>query len=313
MQVQTTTIPRSRGLRAPCVLGVLVASLACAAWLPASAATLDRIQETGHIRLGYLTDARPFSFGNGTGSPDGYGIALCQQVAERVKVQLKLPQLAVDWVPVAFDRRISDVQQGNIDLLCTPLSETAAERQQVSFSIPVFFGGVRAVLRADAATALKEALGEQRAPRPVWRGSPARKLLQKKAFGVVAGSTTEDWLSSRITMFQVDATTVKVPDYRTGLQQLLDGKLDVFFGDRAVVLGALDDASRPKVEIFERLLTQEALKLPMTRGDEDFRLLVDSTLSETYASGRIADLYAKWGGRFDDQTRTLFLWVTMAP
>ena len=35
-------------------------ALACA--MPASAATLDRIKETGHIRLGYVPDAKPFFF-----------------------------------------------------------------------------------------------------------------------------------------------------------------------------------------------------------------------------------------------------------
>jgi polar amino acid transport system substrate-binding protein len=306
------TSPRSRAPLAPRIVAALATSLACAAWLPASAATLDRIQETGHIRLGYLDDVRPFSYRNEAGSPDGYSVALCQQVAERVKVQLNLPQLAVDWVQVPFENRLSQVQQGTIDLLCAPLSETVARRQQVSFSIPVFPGGVRAVLRADAPKALKNALSEHPASRPVWRGSPAAKLLEKKTFAVVAGSTTEPWLAGRILMFQIDARTVKVPDYRTGLQQLLDGKADVFFGDRALILGALDDSSRQKVEILDRLLTYEPLKLPLARGDEDFRLLVDRTLSEMYTSGRIADLYAKWGGTFDDKTRTFFMWTTLA-
>lgn len=312
MQVQSITSPRSRVPLAPRIVAALATSLACAVWLPATAATLDRIQETGRIKLGYLTDARPFSYRNDAGNPDGYGIALCQQVAERVGVQLKLPQLAVDWVPVPFEQRLTQVQQGSIDLLCAPLSETAARRQQVSFSIPVFPGGVRAVLRADAPGALKEALSERPASRPVWRGSPAAKLLEKKTFAVVSGSTTETWLAGRILMFQIDAKTVKVPDYRTGLQQLRDGKVDVFFGERSLILGALDDSSRQKVEILDRLLTYEPLKLPLARGDEDFRLLVDSTLSETYASGRIAELYAKWGGTFDDKTRAFFMWTTLA-
>ena len=44
------------------ILGALVAA-------SASAATLDRIRETGSIRLGYLADARPFSFGTRRGPP----------------------------------------------------------------------------------------------------------------------------------------------------------------------------------------------------------------------------------------------------
>jgi polar amino acid transport system substrate-binding protein len=134
---------------------------------------LDRIKESGHIKLGYLVDARPFSFRNETGVADGYAVTLCQQVAEQVKKQLALPQLTVDWVPVTLDSRLREVQQGGIDLLCTPTSVTLTRRQEVSFSIPVFAGGNRAVLRADAPAALREALAETPSTKPVWRGSPA--------------------------------------------------------------------------------------------------------------------------------------------
>jgi ABC-type amino acid transport substrate-binding protein len=175
----------------------------------------------------------------------------------------------------------------------------------------VFASGVRAVLHKDAATALKEAIGDKPTSRLVWRGSPAAKVLDKKTYAVVAGSTTESWLAGKISMFQIDAKTVKVPDYRTGLQQLLDRKVDVFFGDRAVVLGALDTASLQKVEILDRLLTQEPLSLVLPRGDEDLRLLVDRTLSDAYRSPGFGDLYAKWCGAFDEKIRTFFLWNTL--
>ena len=52
---------------------ILAVALAALAALPASAATLDRIRETGTIRLGYLADARPFSFRNEAGGADGGG------------------------------------------------------------------------------------------------------------------------------------------------------------------------------------------------------------------------------------------------
>jgi hypothetical protein len=42
----------------------------------AQAQTLDRIRETGKIRLGYEKDARPFSFEDDTGKPRGYAISL---------------------------------------------------------------------------------------------------------------------------------------------------------------------------------------------------------------------------------------------
>ena len=77
-----------------------VACLALGGASAASAATLDRIKETGHIKLGYLPDARPFTFKNDAGAADGYGVGLCQEIVGRLKAQLALPELTADWVPV---------------------------------------------------------------------------------------------------------------------------------------------------------------------------------------------------------------------
>ena len=35
----------------------------------------------------------------------------------------------------------------------------------------------------------------------------------------------------------------------------------------------------------------------MTRGDDEFRLLVDRALSRFYASGQLRDVYVKWFGQ----------------
>lgn len=286
-----------------------VACFAIAA-MPASAATLDRIMETGSIRLGYLTDARPFSFRSDSGAAEGYAVALCQRVADQAKEELALPGLRVDWVPVSFEDRLTDVQQGNIDLLCAPTSATLARRQDVSFSIPIMAGGNRAVVRADAPAVLREALSESKSTRAVWRGTPAAKVLKGTSFAVVSGTTSAKWLEGRRAALQVDARIVPVADYRSGLQQLLDGKVDVFFGERSVVLGALNDSEREDLVVLDRLFTHEPLALALARGDEDFRLLVDRSLSELYASSAFGELYKQWYGEFDDKARTYFLWNT---
>jgi len=197
--------------------------------------------------------------------------------------------------------------------LCVPTSATLRRRQEVSFSIPIFAGGIRAAVRADAAAALREALGEAPPQRPVWRGSPAAKLIEKTTFAVVSGTTAESWVARKLDSFQIDATTVKVPDYRAGLQQLLDGKVDVLFGDRSVMLGAMDEASLREVAIFPRLFTHEPLSLALARGDDDFRLLVDRALSGFYSSADFPKAYGKWFGDFDEATRTFFLWSTPPP
>ena len=288
------------------------ATFVIGAALPASAATLDRIQETGRIKLGYVADAKPFTSRNETGTAEGYSVELCQQVVEQVKTQLNRMDLAVDWVPVTIGGLVSEVQKGSIDLMCTPISQTLSRRKDVAFSIPVFPGGVRAVLRNDSAAALRDALAGNPSGNAVWRGSPAATVLGQKSFAVVSGTTTESWLAGRLTSFQIDSKIVPVADYRSALQALLDRKVDAVFGDRALVIGAMDGSMNENLTILPRMLTHEPLALALARDDDDFRLLVDRTLSESYASDGFAELYSTWCGEFDDNTRAFFQWITMA-
>ena len=297
----------SRGHRfwlASGLLAIVAGMLAAFAAIPATAGTLDRIRESGRIKLGYVVDQRPFSYRSEAGEPEGYGVDLCRQIAAEVKT--RIPGLAVDWVPVTADRRIGEVELGSIDLLCAPMSVTLARRKDVAFSIPVFAAGNRAVMRADSAAVLRDALGETHAVRPVWRGSPAAKVLKGTTFGAVTGTTTADWLEERRAAFQVDAKIVQVADYRSGLQQLRERKIDVLFGEGSSVLGAMDDAARKDLVVFDRQFTREAGALALSRNDDDFRLLVDAALSRFFESGDFRALYSKSFGAFDDRTRAFF-------
>jgi ABC-type amino acid transport substrate-binding protein len=83
------------------------------------------------------------------------------------------------------------------------------------------------------------------------------------------------------------------------------------FGDRVVMLGALQDLEpkvRDNVVILDRMFTQELAGLALHYGDDDFRVLVDRSLSRLYSSGDFAALYSKWLGEFDERARTFFVW-----
>jgi ABC-type amino acid transport substrate-binding protein len=311
MHIESVVSGARRARLAARLIAAFTAAVVIGAALPASAATLDRIQETGRIKLGYMADAQPFTSRNEAGTAEGYSVALCQQVVEQVKSQLGRSDLAVEWVPVTIGNMMSQVKQGDIDLLCRPITATFARRADVAFSIPVFAGGVRAVLRNDAAAALRDALSGTPSGNAIWRGSPAATVLGQKSFAVVSGTTTESWLAGKIMSFQIDSKIVPVADYRTALQDLLDRKVDVVFGDRALVLGAMDSSMSENLTILPRLLTHEPLAFALARNDDDFRLLVDRALSDSYASAGFADLYATWCGEFDDSTRAFFQWNTM--
>jgi putrescine:ornithine antiporter len=293
----------SAGKVAALLLAVGLAAVAA----PASAATLDTIRESGRIRLGYRTDAPPLSYREASGGAAGYSVALCSEVVEAVKRELGTPALEVEWVAVTVEDRFRALAEGRIDLLCGASTATLSRRAEVSFSIPTFPGGIGAVIRADAAARLREALeGKPQPDRPAWRGVPSR-LLQAKSLAVVGGTTAETRLAQRLDELQVVAETVTVKDYQEGIRRLLEGQSDAFFGDRILLLGAIESrGAGAELALLDRLFTHEPLALALPRGDEDLRLLVDRTLSGLYRSGEIEELYGKWCGDPDETARSFF-------
>jgi putrescine:ornithine antiporter len=286
---------------------VAIAFLA-AAFLPLAhaAGTLDRIRDAGKINLGYRADARPFSFKNDAGNPDGYSIALCQRIADQVKTDLKLPTLNVVWVPVTLESRFQDLQQGRVDMLCGADTETLARRRQVSFSIPIFPGGIGAMLRADSSFGLREVLTKGRQAGPFWRGTPA-EILHQQIFAAVPGTTAERWLGSRLNTLQIDSKVVSVPSYDAGVKSVLDRTSNVFFGDRAILLDAAKRSpSAQDLIVLDRRFTSEQIALALPRDDDDFRLVVDTTLSRLFGTAELRALYTKWFGEPDPDVIAFF-------
>ncbi len=274
---------------------------------------LNKIRDGGHLRLAYLPNAKPFTSGGNGGAPEGYGIALCERIAASLKTQLAAPQLAVDWVPVTIDSASTTVSSGQADLLCTPSNATLARRKTLAFSLPVYAGGIRAVVRDDLAPQVREAIELNPRQRPVWRGTPAQGMVEATRFAVVAGTSSENWLRTEVRKYKLNTATTSVPDYASGIKFLMENKIDVFFGQADVAMAAMDQAAMLKLRVLNRQITQEPLALAMPRGDEDLRLAVDTALSNAYSSGDFAALYGKYFGSLDDNARSFFAWVNPAP
>ena len=313
--MQRAQLDRPQGYHVRVVILVIV-SLAAAvlqvAWTAtASAATLDRVRQTGKLTLGYRTDARPFSYKDESGNPDGYAVSLCKNVAEKMKSDLGLPDLAVEWVPVTGEDQFKAVQESKVDLLCGA-ADTLASRKDVDFSIPIFPGGIGALLRADAPVGLKEVLSGRPPSGPLWRGYPAQ-VLEKQVFSVVAGTPGEKWVQGRLNEFELTAKVVPVEGYDAGVQSVLDRSSNVFFADRSILLDAVKRSASPgDLTVLDRQFTYVPLALALERNDADFRLVVDRTLSQLFASDEFHSLYVKWFGKPDESTAMFFRLSTLS-
>lgn len=244
----------------------------------AGAATLERVRETGVFRIGYRTDAPPFSYVSVIGEPVGYIVDLCREVAAATKEELGLKDLKVEYVTVTAEDRFDAVASSRVDLLCEATTVTLARRKLVDFSLMTFIDGASVMVRSDGPQSFKSLAGHK--------------------IGVHAGTTTEDALRRTLDDLKVAAEMVPVADHEDGVKRLASGDFAAYFADRAILTFLLRGEGSPKtLRISKEYFTREPYALALARGDDDFRLLVDRTLARLYRSGAMAGIFVRSFGK----------------
>lgn len=274
--------------------------------LPLSAQTLEQVGTTGRFTIGYREDAPPFSYKTAAGDAAGYTVDLCRTIAADVKEELGLAEMEVAYVAVSTAERFQAVADGQVDILCGATTATLSRREIVSFSLPVFITGVSALLRADAPSFLREVLAGHRPT------VPPRMLVTQafagRTFGARSNTTAETWLADSLVQLATNATMVTVDSHDEGMRQVLEGEMDAYFADRAILLGLVAKSEDPDLfEISDRFFTYEPYALALRRGDEAFRLRVDRTLSRLYRGGDIASIFGEYIGTPGEAVRALFM------
>src|SRR5262245_39718583 len=120
-----------RSLTRVALVAIVAVALQTIALQPARADTLDRIKSANTVVFGFREDARPFSFKDDAGQPAGFTVALCEKVAEALKAELNLPNLATKWTAVSLSDRIAAIKDGQIDVFCGADQETLEARKEV--------------------------------------------------------------------------------------------------------------------------------------------------------------------------------------
>lgn len=274
--------------------------------LMASASTLERVHGSHTFTLGYLPDLAPFSIQEGD-KASGYAIDLCLKIADKLKSELGLPDLQVRYQPVKVSDQVSAVSQGKVDILCTPTPPTLERRKMISYSIPIYTAGLSVVVRKDAPESLINVLsGKAANSGPTWRAS-INNGLANHTYATIEGGVTEDWIRERMRLLGVIASLVTVANNDEGVRLVADGKADAFFSERMLLKNEIARQGAAKyLVLLDRIFEYSPVAMIVERNDDDFRLLVDTVLSEAYLSGSIEKDYDKYLGGTNDIVKKLF-------
>ncbi|CCF98664.1 amino acid ABC transporter substrate-binding protein [Ralstonia solanacearum] len=257
-------------------LAVLAVPLAVSAvHAMASTPTLDRIHDTGTIRLAYREDSVPFSYTDG-GKPIGYSIDICSRVVDAIRTSLKRPELKVQYVPVTAANRMDTIASGKADLECGSTNNAPERREKVAFTIPHYITKGRMLVKASS-------------------GLQQWEDLHGKTVVAARGSSAADVMHKLNDAAGLGMRTVDTNDLKTAFSMLSTGKADAFAGDDVLLAGMRATSDNPTDYVVAgktQLVSSYAMM--MSKQDAEFKKLIDQSMTRLIVDGEVQKLYKKW-------------------
>lgn len=237
--------------------------------------TLQKIYETGVIRIGHRENSPPFAFLDARRRPIGYSLDICDVVVEQVGEHVH-KTLRVQYVPVSPSNRFELVNSGAVDLECGSTTASTERRKQFDFSPAIFVTGTKLLVR---------------------RGSGIRSLrdLQGKTVVLTSGTVHADSVPRLAQRQKLAINFVFAPDHDASFKRVADGQADAFANDDIQLHGtiALRNAASD-YRVVGELLTYADYALMFRRGDAEFAEVVNQAFERMATSGETRAIYRRW-------------------
>ena len=238
------------------------------------AGTIEKINSTGTIYLGYQVSSAPFSFLDNS-HPIGYSIDLCNSIVDEISTELGKP-VRVEYRLAAPADRFSGLVSGDFDLLCGIATITPERQERVGFSPTIFVAGAKLLVEQSSK------VGNLRD-------------LQGKRIAVTQGTTTLTLMRDLVERQRLNITLVVGNDPNKAVQYLLSGKVDAFVNDDVLLYGFLANTSMgDKYRIVGDCLSYESYGLAFRKDDYRLSDLIERVFEKIANSGEILRLYEKW-------------------
>lgn len=258
------------------VLAVAVLAGVAPALAQGTSGTLAKVKESGEIRLGHREVSIPFSYLDDQQKPVGFAMDLCARVVDAVKAELKLSTVQVKMQPVQLSNQIPLIQNGTIDIVCGPATNTLERQKVVAFSNTIFISSIRAVVRKDSSIKTFEDMA----------GKPVAFTAASTSIGLMAAREQEK-------KFQVNK--VLSPDHAASFLTLTTGRTEAFVMDDILLASLVANNANPgNWRLIDDPLRVEPYGLIVRKDDPQFKALVDRTLAGLIRSGEFGRLYNKW-------------------
>jgi len=276
-----------KNMRAKLAIALLIITFASPLAAQNLTGTLEQINKSGQIKIGYRVSQPPMSFLDKGGNPAGYSIDICKGII--AGVENKIGKIVkVKYVPVTAGERFKALSENKIDILCGSTTKTLSRSELVDFTQLTFVTGASLMTLRDNTTLDS-------------KGFDGTKI------GVVKATTTEVVLKKLIQDTSTNAEIVLFNSTKEGIEALRQNKIDAISSDQVVLIGIASEQQDPlNFVIKPQVFSFEPFALAVRRNDADFRLVADRVISELNRSKKILDIYDKWIGKYTQQRLPIY-------
>ncbi|RLJ39011.1 amino acid ABC transporter substrate-binding protein [Acidovorax sp. 106] len=237
--------------------------------------TLQRIQLSGVVVIGHRESSIPMSYvANGT--PMGYSVDVCLQIAQTLGRHLKLRETKVAYRLVTSSSRFDAIEKGEVDLECGSTTNTAARRERVAFTIAHFIASSRILVQSD---------------RPYSRIED----LDGKTVASTAGTTNIDSLAREAASKVVRVRIEAAKDHAEGFGWVVSGKVEGFAMDDVLLYGLRASHTQPQdLKVIGKPMNIEPYAVAFERNNPELKAVVDAELRRLIQTRELHRLYDKW-------------------
>ena len=244
-------------------------ALPAAGQMPAGS-KMAAIQKRGRLILGTSQDTLLFSSRNPfTGQVEGFDVDMARQISQAIfgspdKVQIKV---------ISYDKRVSSVLDGSVDLVADTMTANCARWKDVDFSA-IYYDAGQKVLVNNNSTA--KGIGD----------------LGGKKVCAASGSTSYDNIAKQPSK----PIAVAMPAFGDCLVAFQQNEVDAISTDDTILAGMA--AQDPYAKVVGPRFTDEPYGMAISKKTPEFTRFVNAVLAKNEANGTWAATYKRWLGAF---------------
>lgn len=229
---------------------------------------LDRVFQTGILRVGMSGDQPPFNMTTAKGQIIGMEADLANALADSMGVR-------AEFEKKPFGELLKAVENGDVDIVLSQVTMTTARNTRVAFVGPYFISGKAILTRS-------KALGQ------------ADEVQDINMTGIrlsaLAGSTSEAFIRQSVPTARLIAT----PTTDLAVAAVIDGKVDAMVADFPVCVVAVLRHPNADLITLESPFTFEPIGAALPPNDPLFLNLVENYIGILEGTGLMEQLEARW-------------------